>query len=300
MKKQLLIALLISSIFLNGCEKKKQENSVPNFMPAQKYKGQGFGEDGDKELKELIKKHRKEYEHRGEQFYRDNFHLNVKATNVIAEHDVITVFVHCNDRDICFNASISLGKNSYKEHSSMRSYDDGDAMSDIVSPVIAGFEYRFQKEKYDNLYHFLDKNKNKYQYTGYTKEAVLKTRSIGYQNEYFYIPGHPITISQYNQYFEPLLNLDKKSYKEQFKQSKKAIHNLAKNDLITTLYSTRKNYTRKNNHSTALKMVNELESKKSSLPKNTDISLEFHSNKLQPKSPKWGNQYTTSYDIQTD
>ena len=28
MKKQLLIALLISSIFLNGCEKKKQENSV--------------------------------------------------------------------------------------------------------------------------------------------------------------------------------------------------------------------------------------------------------------------------------
>ncbi|WP_416036946.1 DUF1672 family protein [Staphylococcus pettenkoferi] len=39
----------------------------------------------------------------------------------------------------CFNASISLGKNSYKEHSSMRSYDDGDAMSDIVSPVIAGF-----------------------------------------------------------------------------------------------------------------------------------------------------------------
>ena len=24
-------------------------------MPAQKYKGQGFGEDGDKELKELIK-----------------------------------------------------------------------------------------------------------------------------------------------------------------------------------------------------------------------------------------------------
>ena len=54
-EKQLLIALLISSIFLNGCEKKKQENSVPNFMPAQKYKGQGFGEDGDKELKELIK-----------------------------------------------------------------------------------------------------------------------------------------------------------------------------------------------------------------------------------------------------
>ncbi len=68
MKKQLLSALLISSLFLNGCEENKQDNSVPNFMPAQKYKGQGFGEDGDKELKDLIKKQRQEYERRGDQF----------------------------------------------------------------------------------------------------------------------------------------------------------------------------------------------------------------------------------------
>ena len=29
--------------------------------------------------------------------------------------------------------------------------------------------------------------KEKYQYTGFTKEAIHKTQNVGYQNEYYYL-----------------------------------------------------------------------------------------------------------------
>ena len=41
----------------------------------------------------------------------------------------------------------------------MRSNDNGDDMSMMVGTVLSGFEYRAQKEKYDNLYKFLKKMK---------------------------------------------------------------------------------------------------------------------------------------------
>ncbi|WGZ15991.1 DUF1672 domain-containing protein, partial [Staphylococcus aureus] len=39
------------------------------------------------------------------------------------------------------------------------------------------FEYRAQKEKYDKLYKFFKDNEEKYQYTGFTKEAINKTQN---------------------------------------------------------------------------------------------------------------------------
>ena len=40
----------------------------------------------------------------------------------------------------------------------MRSYDNGDDMSTMVSTVLSGFEYRYQKEKYDNLTKYFKEN----------------------------------------------------------------------------------------------------------------------------------------------
>ncbi len=44
-------------------------------------------------------------------------------------------------------------------------------MSTLVGTVLSGFEYRAQKEKYDNLYKFFKDNEEKYQYTGFTKRG---------------------------------------------------------------------------------------------------------------------------------
>ena len=80
--------------------------------------------------------------------FKDNFSLNVKATNVVGSGDAVEVYVHCDDHDIVFNASIPFDMESIHEEGSMRSNDNGDTMSDMVGTVLSGFEYRANKEKW--------------------------------------------------------------------------------------------------------------------------------------------------------
>lgn len=102
----------------------------------------------------------------------------------------------------------------------MRSNDNGDTMSNMVGTVLSGFEYKAQKEKYDNLTKFFKNNEEKYQYTGFTKEAIHKTQNVGYQNEYYYLAGNVTNINNYRKYYEPLIKKDSKSFKEGMKKSK--------------------------------------------------------------------------------
>ena len=67
----------------------------------------------------------------------------------------------------------------------------------MLEHVLTGFEYRAHKKEYDHLYNYLDKNKEKYHYTGYTKEAITNTQASGYANEYFYISYTPEQLSTY-------------------------------------------------------------------------------------------------------
>ena len=82
-------------------------------------------------------------------------------------------------------------------------------MSNMVGTVLSGFEYRAQKEKYDHLYKFLDDNKEKYQYTGFTKEAINKTQKYRLP-KYYYLVGDIPTLKEYRKYYEPLINKMKK------------------------------------------------------------------------------------------
>ena len=114
---------------------------------------------------------------------------------VVGSGDGVEVFVHYDDHDIVFNASIPFDKESIHEKGSMRSHDNGDNMSAMVGTVLSGFEYRAQKEKYDNLTRTLKENQSKYQYTGYTKDAIYKTQNTGYQNEFYYISADLTSVS---------------------------------------------------------------------------------------------------------
>ncbi|MEN0530152.1 DUF1672 family protein, partial [Staphylococcus aureus] len=77
-------------------------------------------------------KHKDKIAKRGEQFFMDNFGLKVKATNVVGSGDGVEVFVHCDDHDIVFNASIPFDKSIIESDSSLRSEDKGDDMSTLV------------------------------------------------------------------------------------------------------------------------------------------------------------------------
>ncbi len=241
--------ILIATILLSGCsttnnESNNETKSVPEEMEASKYVGQGFQPPAEKDAVEFAKKHKDKIAKRGEQFFMDNFGLKVKATNVVGSGDGVEVFVHCDDHDIVFNASIPFDKSIIDSDSSLRSEDKGDDMSTLVGTVLSGFEYRAQKEKYDNLYKFFKENAKKYQYTGFTKEAINKTQNSGYENEYFYIVANIPTLQEYRKYYEPLIKKKNLNFKKGMKQARKGVGYKAAIEVHTTLFSRSSNFSK--------------------------------------------------------
>ncbi|HCZ7197629.1 TPA: DUF1672 domain-containing protein [Staphylococcus aureus] len=241
--------ILIAAILLSGCsttnnESNNETKSVPEEMEASKYVGQGFQPPAEKDAVEFAKKHKDKIAKRGEQFFMDNFGLKVKATNVVGSGDGVEVFVHCDDHDIVFNASIPFDKSIIDSDSSLRSEDKGDDMSTLVGTVLSGFEYRAQKEKYDNLYKFFKENEKKYQYTGFTKEAINKTQNSGYENEYFYIVANIPTLQEYRKYYEPLIKKNNLNFKKGMKQARKGVGYKAAIEVHTTLFSRSSNFSK--------------------------------------------------------
>ncbi|MBE5662847.1 DUF1672 domain-containing protein [Staphylococcus sp. SS60] len=285
--------ILIATLLLSGCsamenESRKDTNtetkSVPEEMDASKYVGQGFQPPAEKDAIEFAKKHKDKIAKRGEQFFMDNFGLKVKATNVVGSGKGVEVYVHCDDHDIVFNASIPFDKSIIESDSSLRSEDKSGDMSMMVGTVLSGFEYRAQKEKYDNLYKFFKDNEKKYQYTGFTKEAINKTQNVGYKNEYFYITYTTISLDDYRKYYEPLIHKNDKEFKEGMEQARKEVNYAADTDAVATLFSTKKNFTKRNTINDAIKLSNKLYNFKNKPDKST-ITIQIGKPTIKTNNP---------------
>ncbi|MBU6632699.1 DUF1672 domain-containing protein, partial [Staphylococcus aureus] len=290
---------------LSGCsameneskkDTKTETKSVPEEMEASKYVGQGFQPPAEKDAIEFAKKHKDKIAKRGEQFFMDNFGLKVKATNVVGSGKGVEVFVHCDDHDIVFNASIPFDKSIIDSDSSIKSEDKGDDMSTLVGTVLSGFEYRAQKEKYDNLYKFFKDNEEKYQYTGFTKEAINKTQNSGYENEYFYITTIPYNLTEYRDYFEPLLNRSNSEFSKEMSNVKKQLKDKSKVSLTTTLFSKKKNYTKKNNSENVIEMAEEIKKEKD-IPNEIDLSIQFSDNRINTIKPNYSSKDNSEYGV---
>ncbi|EMJ6811899.1 TPA: DUF1672 domain-containing protein [Staphylococcus aureus] len=289
--------ILTATLLLSGCsamnnESKKDTNtetnteikSVPEEMEASKYVGQGFQPPAEKDAIEFAKKHRKEFEKVGEQFFKDNFGLKVKATNVVGKDDGVEVYVHCEDHGIVFNASLPLYKDAIHQKGSMRSNDNADDMSMMVGTVLSGFEYRAQKEKYDNLYKFFKENEEKYQYTGFTNEAINKTQNVGYQNEYFYITYLSRNLKEYRKYYEPLIHKNDKEFKEGMQRARKELNYTANTDAVSTLFSTKKNFTKDNTVDDVIELSNKLKDKPN-MPQKSQVTIQLGKPSINTKKP---------------
>ncbi|HGL6264813.1 TPA: DUF1672 domain-containing protein [Staphylococcus aureus] len=303
--KKFIGSVLATTLILGGCstmeneskkDTKTETKSVPEEMEASKYVGQGFQPPAEKNAIEFAKKHRKEFEKVGEQFFKDNFGLKVKATNVVGKDDGVEVYVHCEDHGIVFNASLPLYKDAIHQKGSMRSNDNGDDMSMMVGTVLSGFEYRAQKEKYDNLYKFFKDNEEKYQYTGFTKEAINKTQNSGYENEYFYISAIPYNLAEYRDYFEPLLNKSDSEFSKELSNVKKQLKDKSKVSVTTTLFSKKKNYTKKSNSENVIKMAEEIKKDKE-IPNGIELSIKFSDNKINTVKPNFNGESTSEYGV---
>ncbi len=291
--KKFIGSVLTTTLILGGCSAMENESnkdtntetkSVPEEMEASKYVGQGFQPPAEKDAIEFAKKHRKEFEKVGEQFFKDNFGLKVKATNVVGKDDGVEVYVHCEDHGIVFNASLPLYKDAIHQKGSMRSNDNGDDMSMMVGTVLSGFEYRAQKEKYDNLYKFFKENEKKYQYTGFTKEAINKTQNVGYQNEYFYITYLSRNLKEYRKYYEPLIDKNDKEFKEGMQQARKELDYTANTDAVSTLFSTKKNFTKDNTVDDVIELSNKLK-EKPNMPQKSQVTIQLGKSSINTKKP---------------
>ncbi|HEJ8368260.1 TPA: DUF1672 domain-containing protein [Staphylococcus aureus] len=291
--KKFIGSVLATTLILGGCSMMENESSkdtntetksVPEEMEASKYVGQGFQPPAEKDAIEFAKKHRKEFEKVGEQFFKDNFGLKVKATNIVGKDDGVEVYVHCEDHGIVFNASLPLYKDAIHQKGSMRSNDNGDDMSMMVGTVLSGFEYRAQKEKYDNLYKFLKENEKKYQYTGFTKEAINKTQNVGYQNEYFYITYLSRNLKEYRKYYEPLIHKKDKEFKEGMQRARKELNYTANTDVVSTLFSTKKNFTKDNTVDDVIELSNKLKDKPN-MPQKSQVTIQLGKPSINTKKP---------------
>ncbi|GAB5700316.1 TPA: DUF1672 domain-containing protein [Staphylococcus aureus] len=291
--------ILIATLLLSGCsttnnESNKETKSVPEEMEASKYVGQGFQPPAEKDVVEFAKKHKDKIAKRGEQFFMDNFGLKVKATNVVGSGKGVEVFVHCDDHDIVFNASIPFDKSIIESDSSLRSEDKGDDMSTLVGTVLSGFEYRTQKEKYDNLYKFLKENEKQYQYTGFTKEAINKTQNVGYQNEYFYITYLSRNLKEYRKYYEPLIHKNDKEFKEGMQRARKELNYTANTNTVATLFSTNDERNRKEKINNVIDLSEKIERTKDMPIKNT-ITTQLGNKLIGTKKARFDDKKVVSF-----
>ncbi|HHR7295725.1 TPA: DUF1672 domain-containing protein [Staphylococcus aureus] len=303
--KKFIGSVLATTLILGGCSTMENESSkdtntetksVPEEMEASKYVGQGFQPPAEKDAIEFAKKHRKEFEKVGEQFFKDNFGLKVKATNVVGKDDGVEVYVHCEDHGIVFNASLPLYKDAIHQKGSMRSNDNGDDMSMMVGTVLSGFEYRAQKEKYDNLYKFFKENEKKYQYTGFTKEAINKTQNVGYKNEYFYITYSSRSLKEYRKYYEPLIRKNDKEFKEGMERARKEVNYAANTDAVATLFSIKKNFTKDNTVDDVIELSDKLYNLKNKPDKST-ITIQIGKPTINTKKAFYDDNRPIEYGV---
>ncbi|HHB3421000.1 TPA: DUF1672 domain-containing protein [Staphylococcus aureus] len=303
--KKFIGSVLATTLILGGCstmeneskkDTKTETKSVPEEMEASKYVGQGFQPPAEKNAIEFAKKHRKEFEKVGEQFFKDNFGLKVKATNVVGKDDGVEVYVHCEEHGIVFNASLPLYKDAIHQKGSMRSNDNGDDMSMMVGTVLSGFEYRAQKEKYDNLYKFFKENEKKYQYTGFTKEAINKTQNVGYKNEYFYITYSSRSLKEYRKYYEPLIRKNDKEFKEGMERARKEVNYAANTDAVATLFSTKKNFTKDNTVDDVIELSDKLYNLKNKPDKST-ITIQIGKPTINTKKAFYDDNRPIEYGV---
>ncbi|HDB2330508.1 DUF1672 domain-containing protein [Staphylococcus aureus] len=303
--KKFIGSVLATTLILGGCstmeneskkDTKTETKSVPEEMEASKYVGQGFQPPAEKNAIEFAKKHRKEFEKVGEQFFKDNFGLKVKATNVVGKDDGVEVYVHCEDHGIVFNASLPLYKDAIHQKGSMRSNDNGDDMSMMVGTVLSGFEYRAQKEKYDNLYKFFKENEKKYQYTGFTKEVINKTQNVGYKNEYFYITYSSRSLKEYRKYYEPLIRKNDKEFKEGMERARKEVNYAANTDAVATLFSTKKNFTKDNTVDDVIELSDKLYNLKNKPDKST-ITIQIGKPTINTKKAFYDDNRPIEYGV---
>lgn len=209
------------------------------------------------------------------------------------------VFVHCDDHDIVFNSSIIMSADSLGYKGSARAKGESDDLSTQIGKVVSGFDYKANKKEYDELYQYFKDNQKKYDYYGYTKEAINKTQNSGYQNEFFWISGYPIDLAQYDKYYKPLIQMNQKEFSEKYRSMKYTTNGgFKKAYVVTTFFDTNDNFNRKKEVMKLLDIAHDIQNDKLGPDKSeVEYTLTYTSNEITTYDGTQNGNNRTSYGV---
>ncbi|HDF1090579.1 TPA: DUF1672 family protein, partial [Staphylococcus aureus] len=139
-------------------------------------------------------------------------------------------------------------------------------------------------------------NEKKYQYTGFTKEAINKTQNVGYKNEYFYITYSSRSLKEYRKYYELLIRKNDKEFKEGMERARKEVNYAADTDAVTTLFSTKKNFTKDNTVDDVIELSDKLYNFKNK-PEKSTITIQIGKPTINTKKAFYDDNHPIEYGV---
>ncbi|MBF2341914.1 DUF1672 family protein [Listeria welshimeri] len=201
MKKK-IIGILASLLLLGGCfnmnEKTEQEKAQEGTSPVQDYVGQGFSfVDGDKS-EELVKRDEEKIKQEAINYVKNTYKTDVKVNNVVPARNAAVVMVECEE-PIQFHTSVIVGKVINKEGEWLARSDEGE----IEKAIVGGLYAKAYEAEFKNLDAFVEKIAKENDLLGLQAEAINKTASDGYTNNYYFLSIFALDYpSVYNAYLE--------------------------------------------------------------------------------------------------
>ncbi|MBF2484739.1 DUF1672 family protein [Listeria welshimeri] len=202
--KKIILSLSAMLLLLSGCfnlnEKTEQEKAQEGTTPVQDYVGQGFSfVDGDKS-EELVKRDEEKIKQEAINYVKNTYKTDVKVNNVVParNRNAAVVMVECEE-PIQFHTSVIVGKVINKEGEWLARSDEGE----VEKAIVGGLYAKAYEAEFKNLDAFVEKIAKENNLLGLQAEAINKTASDGYTNNYYFLSIFALDYpSVYNAYLE--------------------------------------------------------------------------------------------------
>ncbi|MBC1405977.1 DUF1672 family protein [Listeria welshimeri] len=200
--KKIILSLSAMLLLLSGCfnlnEKTEQEKAQEGTTPVQDYVGQGFSfVDGDKS-EELVKRDEEKIKQEAINYVKNTYKTDVKVNNVVPARNAAVVMVECEE-PIQFHTFVIVGKVINKEGEWLARSNEGE----VEKAIVGGLYAKAYEAEFKNLDAFVEKIAKENNLLGLQAEAINKTASDGYTNNYYFLSIFALDYpSVYNAYLE--------------------------------------------------------------------------------------------------
>ncbi|MBC1639956.1 DUF1672 family protein [Listeria welshimeri] len=200
--KKIILSLSAMLLLLSGCfnlnEKTEQEKAQEGTTPVQDYVGQGFSFVDGHKSEELVKRDEEKIKQEAINYVKNRYKTDVKVNNVVPARNAAVVMVECEE-PIQFHTSVIVGKVINKEGEWLARSNEGE----VEKAIVGGLYAKAYEAEFKNLDAFVEKIAKENNLLGLQAEAINKTASDGYTNNYYFLSIFALDYpSVYNAYLE--------------------------------------------------------------------------------------------------